>query len=101
VSADRVGSISEEASKLFEAVGAWARGAGETVDEHLATGSAECTICPLCQLISAVRGTRPDVVEHLADAAGSLVAALRAMVDAHEHAWSGRTAAPVERIDIG
>lgn len=101
VSADRVGSVAEEATKLFEAMGAWARGAAESVDEHLATGSAECTICPLCQVISAVRGTRPEVVEHLADAAGSLVAALRALVDAHEHSWAQRRSAPVEHIDIG
>jgi hypothetical protein len=101
VNAERTGTVSEEAAKLFEAVGAWARNAAGSMDEHLATGSAECTICPLCQLISAVRGTRPEVVEHLADAAGSLVAALRAFVDSHEQGWAARRTAPVEHIDIG
>jgi len=101
VSADRVGSVAEEATKLFDAMGAWARGAAENVDEHLATGSTECTLCPVCQVIAAVRGTKPEVVEHLADAAGSLVAALRAFVDAHEHSWASRRTAPVEHIDIG
>jgi hypothetical protein len=101
VSADRLGSVSEEASKLFEAVGDWARSAAGTADDHIATGSAECTVCPLCQLISVVRGTRPDVVEHLADAAGSVVSAVRAFIDAHEHSWAARPSAPVEHIDIG
>lgn len=96
-----MGSVAEEATKLFEAMSSWAKGAAENVDEHLATGSTECTICPVCQVISAVRGTRPEVVEHLADAAVSLVAALRAFVDAHEHSWAARKSAPVERIDIG
>jgi hypothetical protein len=41
------------------------------------------------------------VVAHLADAAGSLLAALRAGLDAHEHDWSARRAPDVTRIDIG
>lgn len=101
MSADRVGSVAEEATKLFDAMGTWARSAAGSVDEHLATGSADCTLCPVCQLISAARGTRPEVVEHLANAAGSLVAALSAFVDAHEHSWAARRSAPVEHIDIG
>jgi hypothetical protein len=97
-----VGSAAEEASRLFEAVQEWARrGTAGGVSEHLATGSAECQLCPLCQLIGALRGTRPEVVEHLVDAAGSLLAALRAAVDAHERDWSSRRAPGVERIDIG
>ena len=101
MSAERLGSVSEEAAKLFEAMGAWARGAADAVDGHVATGSAECTLCPLCQLISVMRGTRPEVVEHLSDAAGSLLSALRAFVDAHEHSWAARRTSPVEHIDIG
>ena len=101
MSSERLGTVSEEAAKLFEAVGSWVRDAAGSVDEHLATGSAECTVCPLCQVISVVRGTRPEVVEHLTEAAGSLMSALRAFVDAQEHSWAARRSAPVEHIDIG
>ena len=101
-----VGSAAEEAHRLFEAVQEWAHRASAGTGEHLsgrtlATGSPDCQLCPLCQLIGALRGTRPDVVAHLGDAAGSLLAALRAALDAHERDWAARRATPVERIDIG
>ncbi len=102
MSDEHVGSAAQEASRLFEAVQEWARHSAEGgVSEHVATGSAECQLCPICQLIGALRGTRPEVVEHLADAAGSLLAALRAAIDAHERDWTARRAPGVERIDIG
>jgi len=100
-----LGSAAEEAARLFEAVQDWAkRSAGSgasSVGERIATGSAECQLCPVCQLIGLVRATRPEVAEHLAEAAASLLAAVRAAVVAHEREWSARRAAPVERIDIG
>lgn len=99
--APRPGSAAEEATRLFEAVQEWAHRAGSGANEHIATGSAECQLCPVCQLIAALRGTRPDVVAHLAAAAGSVLAAVRAAVDAHEHDWAARKAPDVERIDIG
>lgn len=99
-------TAAEEAHRLFEAVQDWAHrassGAGEQVGgRSFATGSADCQLCPLCQLIGALRGTRPEVVAHLTDAAGSLLAAVRAAIDAHERDWSSRRAPDVTRIDIG
>jgi hypothetical protein len=83
----------------------WARrstpGGSFSLGDHIATGSAECQLCPVCQLIGLLRATRPEVAEHLADAAASLLAAVRAAVVAHEREWSSRRGAPVERIDIG
>lgn len=75
-----VGSAAEEAARLFSAVEDWARtrASGLLDTEHLATGSAECSVCPLCQAVGAVRQVRPEAVEHLLDAAASFVAALRA-----------------------
>lgn len=75
-----VGSAAEEAARLFAAVEDWARNRATHVldDEHLATGSPECTVCPVCQTVGALRHVRPEAVEHLLDAAASLVAALRA-----------------------
>ena len=96
-----VGSLAEEAAKLLAAAEAWARDkAGGLRDtDHLATGSPPCTVCPLCQLVGAARSVRPDAVEHLLDAAASLVAALRSTVAVpDEPARSGERG--VQRIDI-
>lgn len=79
---DAHGSAAEEAVRLLAAAEHWARtrAAGLLDDEHLATGSPECTACPLCQAVGALRHVRPEAVGHLLDAAGSLVAALKAAV---------------------
>lgn len=76
------GSAAEEAAKLLAAAEHWARTRALPLldNAHLATGSADCTVCPLCQGVHALRGLRPESVEHLLDAAASLVAALRAAV---------------------
>ncbi len=70
----------EEATRLLEALQAWAAGAGGL---PLAGETAECRVCPVCQLLRAVRGVRPDVVEHLAGASAELLAALRSALEAH------------------
>ena len=94
------GTPAEEASRLFEAVQEWARRSAQA-SAHVATGSPECQLCPVCQLISLLRDVRPEVATHLADAASSLAAALRAAIVAHEHEWSTRRSGGVETIDIG
>jgi hypothetical protein len=100
VTTDAAGSVAEEASRLFEAVQEWARRSSGS-SERIATGSAECQLCPVCQLIGVLRTARPEVAGHLAEAAGSLLEAVRAAIAAHEHDWSSRRGRPVERIDIG
>jgi hypothetical protein len=112
------GSVAEEAVKLLEALQGWAResgadyadaaaaaaaGASSTahrVSEHLATGSAECRYCPLCQVIAAVRGTPPEVREHLASAATSLLHAVSGLLATVVPEQGVRGGAPVERIDL-
>jgi hypothetical protein len=91
------GSLGEEATRLVEALSDWARSAagGEL---PLATGSEECTLCPICQLLSLARRTQPETFTHLADAANSLVAAVRTVVETHHHTPAGRTG--VQRIDL-
>lgn len=81
-----VGSAPDEALRLLAAAEHWARtrGAALLESEHLATGSAECLVCPLCQTVGALRQVRPEAVGHLLDAAGSLVAALKAAVPVPE-----------------
>jgi hypothetical protein len=75
---DAVGSAAEEAARLLSAVQDWAKTRFD--HEHLATGSAECQVCPLCQGVAALRQVRPETVEHLLDAAASLVAAFSTAV---------------------
>src|SRR4051812_12951174 len=107
-SSEGVGSVGEEATRLFAAFEAWVHNAAggasaafNAADSHMATGSAECQLCPVCRLIALMRGTRPEVFEHLVDATSSMLAALRAAIDAHEHGWASHSRSPVEHIDIG
>jgi len=92
------GSVGDEAAKLVEALSEWARGAagGEL---PLANGSEECTLCPLCQMISLARRARPETFTHLAEATTAFLAAVRTVVETHDHGHNnGRSG--VERIDL-
>ena len=89
----QVGSAAEEAAKLFGALSDWARdhgsdlstglsglaghaaAAARDVNDHVATGSAECQYCPICRTVHAVRQASPEVRTHLAVAASSLMQA--------------------------
>jgi hypothetical protein len=111
-----VGSVAEEAAKLLGALSGWAKdqGAGSAdsafgavgamsdmfkdVNEHIATGGADCKYCPLCQLISAVRATSPEVKTHLAVAASSLMHAAAGVL-ATQVPQDGKTS-PVEKINL-
>jgi hypothetical protein len=79
VVSEHLGTAAEEAAKLLSAAEQWARShaAGVLDGEHLATGSPECQVCPLCQVVGGLRHVKPETVEHVLDAAASLVAALR------------------------
>ena len=92
------GSVGDEAAKLVEALTEWARGAagGEL---PLATGSEECALCPLCKLIALARRARPETFTHLADAPTAFLAAVRTVVETHDHARSNGHNG-VERIDL-
>lgn len=88
-----VGPLADEAAKLLTALSGWAREQGgqvgdaasglaghatrfaEDLEGHLATGSAECSYCPICRTVHAVRSLSPEVKDHLASAAASLVQA--------------------------
>lgn len=90
---ETVGTLAEEATRLLGAFSGWAReqhadparGAEDLaagladswhqVDEHLDTGAAECTVCPVCRTVHAVRSLDPEVRGHLASAAASLAQA--------------------------
>lgn len=97
-----VGSLGEEAMRLLGALSGWAtqhgaeaqhgaedvvrqaaegvRAAAHGFEEHLATGAAECTWCPVCRTVHAVRTLSPEVTSHLGAAATSLVRAAAALM---------------------
>jgi hypothetical protein len=77
---EQLGTASEEAAKLFAAAQEWARTRFDS--EHLATGGAECQVCPVCQGIALLRQVKPETAEHLLDAAASFVAALTSALSA-------------------
>ncbi|KAA1417963.1 hypothetical protein F0U44_15120 [Nocardioides humilatus] len=94
-----VGSVGEEAMKLFGALADLARQQGtevgaslggladhagslaKEVNDHIATDSAECKYCPVCRVVHAVRETSPDVKTHLLSAATSLLQAAAGMLE--------------------
>ena len=114
--AHEVGPLGDEAAKLLGALSGWARDhageAGEglsgfaahaasavhSIDEHVATGSAECTVCPVCRVVNAVRQLSPEVTRNLASAAASLAQAANVFMTADASAGQGTTG--VEHIHL-
>lgn len=94
--------MGDEAAKLLDAVQDWVRRNLGAEGGHIATGAPECAWCPVCQLITVLRGDRPEISEKVTDAAVSVLAALRNLVDAA--AGSASAARPgqprVRRIDL-
>ena len=121
-----VGSVGEEAAKLFGALADWARDhtpdtaaqpdlgaalggvashaarAFTEVNEHLATGSAECRYCPVCRTVHAIRQTSPEVRAHLTQAASSFLQAAAGLLATLPPPGSGHQPPrqDFERIDL-
>jgi hypothetical protein len=112
---EMIGSVGEEAAKLFAALSGWARDQGaehtgpaagaasamsdtmRTINDHIANGSEDCRYCPLCQVINTVRTTSPEVKAHLAVAANSLVQAAAGLLATHV---PPENRGPVEKITL-
>jgi len=117
---ESVGSVSEEAIKLLSALQGWARESGseyasaaadvasgaaasfDSVNEHIATGGKDCKYCPICQVISAVRETSPEVKQHLASAGTSFMQAVAGIMatQVSDQASKARSDAAMEHIDL-
>jgi hypothetical protein len=108
-----VGSVADEAAKLLGALQDWARTATEGsppgaadgfgaafrhVDEHVASADGSCAYCPVCQVITRVRATSPEVRVHLAVAARSLLEAAAALLETQVPPEPRRSG--VQRIDL-
>ena len=109
--ADEVGGVGEETAKLFGALADWARehgsglaahaaGAAREVDEHLDTGAPECEWCPVCRTVHVLRQASPEVREHLAVAAASLMQAAAGVLATASRGSDPRRADGMERIDL-
>ena len=102
------GSIGEEAVKLAEAVQDWlgertGRGPADAWAAATAPGafeSPECRVCPICRVMHFVTTMQPDVFAHLADAATSLAAAVRAMGETEGRGEHGPTDRPSEAVRV-
>lgn len=111
-----VGSVGEEAAKLFAALSGWAKDQGtdyagtaagaasamsdavHNINEHIATGGEDCKFCPVCQVIHAVRSTSPEVKAHLAIAASSLMQAAAGVLATQVP--SDAKPSPMEKINL-
>lgn len=124
-----VGSLADEATKLFGVLADWAReheaappgatpggapseggpaGGDAGPERPAAAPPPTCEWCPLCRTLHWVRGASPEVRAHLASAAASLAHAASAMLAATDSSGgsggsggSGRPrSSPVEHIDL-
>ena len=118
---EQIGSVADEAAKLFGALSDWARDHGpdlghglsglasqaaasaQEVNEHIATGAEECTYCPICRTMHVVRLASPEVRTHLAMAAANLMqaaAGILAAASTHDQGAGGARRDGVEHIDL-
>jgi hypothetical protein len=114
-----VGTLAEEAAKLFSALQGWAvehrgsegsdrsSGSGpdssaEYVGQHEAGQhlSVECRYCPLCTLARFARAASPEVREHLTSAALSMTLAVKGLLEGVERQRPEPRRDPVEKIDL-
>jgi hypothetical protein len=77
-----VGSVGDEAAKLLGALADWAGDHAREVNEHIATGDAECLYCPICRTVHAVREASPEVKAQLAQAASTFLQAAAGLLSA-------------------
>ncbi|MQW76519.1 hypothetical protein GHK92_11585 [Nocardioides sp. dk4132] len=118
-----VGSVAEEAAKLFGALAGLAREHAPDLGEglsgladhaerasqesdahgsgdHGAGASAECTWCPVCRTVHLVRQTSPEVRAHLASAVTSLARAAAGLLATAVPDEGPTSRSGVEHIDL-
>jgi hypothetical protein len=104
MSPDPVGSLAEEAAKLVSALSyiqATHTDGHDDADNPHDPLAPECRYCPLCALARTARSMTPEVREHLASAASSLLLALRGFLEEAVAKADGHGAeSAVEKIDL-
>jgi hypothetical protein len=80
-----VGTVAEEAAKLFAVLqnaGSEAPPEAEEHEEHEHKLGPDCVWCPVCQLIHRVRNTSPETIEQLSTTAAHVLGSLRSLLEA-------------------
>ena len=95
---DPVGNVGDEAAKLLGALADWAGDHARDLNDHLATGDAECLYCPICRTVHAVREVSPEVKAQLAGAASTFLQAAAGLLSAA--ASSEPATSRVQHIDL-
>ncbi|WP_405057797.1 hypothetical protein OG474_34395 [Kribbella sp. NBC_01505] len=93
MSKEPVGTVAEEAAKLFAVLqsaadthagpGPSAAEPEEPADEqeHEHKSGPDCVWCPVCQLINKVRNTSPETIEQLSTAAAHVLGSVRTLLE--------------------
>ncbi len=92
-----VGSVGDEAAKLLGVLAGWASDHAHDLNEHIATGDAECLYCPICRTVHAVREASPEVRAQLTTAASAFLQAAAGLLAA---ATPAEPTSRVQRIDL-
>ena len=82
MSKEPVGSVAEEAAKLFAVLQDAAGAHPVEEDKHEHKLGPDCVWCPVCQLIHRVRNTSPETIEQLSSAAAHVLGSLRSLLEA-------------------
>jgi len=93
------GPLADELAKFLGAAQDWLH--RSVLDPHtagIATGSAECCWCPLCQLIATVRGDRPELLERWGEVQVAIANLLRTVGESTKPA--GPSEPRVQKIDL-
>ncbi len=86
----------------------WASSGGEPREDpprpaaghrHSPASNEACRTCPVCSILRAVGATRPELVEHLTEAARHLALAAKAIIDAQVDNFAD-SAHRLERIPL-
>ena len=103
------GSFAEESARLLGAFREWVGQTRESTNEAATQGDSatpgdshapECTHCPVCQGLALLRGAKPEVAEHLAEALSSLAAAVVALLPKDSAPAERRRPEPAQHIDV-
>jgi hypothetical protein len=88
LSKEPIGSVAEEAAKLFAVLQQAATDPGGTThaeqpaEAHEHKLGPDCVWCPVCQLINTVRNTSPETIEQLSTAAAHVLGSVRSLLEA-------------------
>jgi hypothetical protein len=102
------GGFAEESARLIGAFREWAAKSAEATNAPAGQGDSssepshapECDYCPICQGAALLRGVKPEVAEHLADAFSALAAAVVALFPKDAAPAERRRPEPAQHIDV-